>query len=192
VPGQKLKDQTMLEDDLGFLPGHGWVYLGPPEAGIASPNDILKEVMGTWLGQLAPWDVFATWTFDRVVQLNGAVFWAKKQLRWIEGVAGQPIYAFYTVERGTNGGLLHLHALVGNVGHLKTFCGQRLKPGTWRQSCCLVHGWPCGYARVFSYDPQLGAKHYVAKYVTKRLCEWELIGFPAKPQRSLPLKENRR
>jgi hypothetical protein len=39
---------------------------------------------------------------------------------------------------------------------------------------------------VLRYDPALGAKHYVTKYVVKRLAEWELYGFPASPQ--LPLK----
>jgi hypothetical protein len=181
----------MPDDDLGFLPGHGWVYLGPAEGTIASRTDILNEIMGSWLGRLAPWDVFATWTFDRIVQVNGALFWAKKHLRWVEGVAGQSIYAFVAVERGQNGGLLHVHSLVGNVAHLKAYCGDRLARGKQTKSCCLLHAWPCGYARVFPYDPKLGAKHYVVKYVTKRLAEWELIGFPARPQRSFPHKESR-
>jgi hypothetical protein len=148
-------------------------------------NEELKNAMGEWLGQLAPWDVFSTWTFSRPVQLGGAMFWARRHLRWLEKVAAQGVYGFLGVERGATGGLLHLHALLGNLGHLKPYCGKRLAPGEWGRSCCMVHAWPCGYARVLPYDPKLGAAHYVSKYVTKRLAEWELIGFPAVPQFSL-------
>jgi len=55
-------------------------------------------------------------------------------------------------------------------------------PGTPRWpvlSCCMVHAWPRGMARVFPYDPSKGAAYYVAKYITKRLAEWELLGFAA-------------
>lgn len=138
--------------------------------------------MGTWLGQLAPWDVFATWTFSRPIQEGGAMFWARRHLGWLQKAAGQPVYAFVGVERGATGGLLHIHALVGNVGHLKAACPDRLKPGEWARGCCMLHSWPCGYARVFPYDPDLGARFYVSKYVVKSLAEWDLWGFPAVPQ----------
>lgn len=149
-------------------------------------DEALKNAMGEWLGQLAPWDVFSTWTFSRITQLGGAMFWARKHLRWLENTAEQPIYAFVGAERGATGGLLHLHALVGNVGHLKAFCGKRLPAGKWARSCCMLHGWPCGLARVLPYDPTLGAQFYVSKYVSKRLAEWDLLGFPAHPQLVLP------
>jgi hypothetical protein len=145
----------------------------------------LKDVFGQWLGQLAPWDMFSTWTFSRPVQLGGAMFWARKHLRWLEKVAEQPIYGFLGVERGDTGGLLHLHALLGNLGHLRPYCGRRLAPGQWARSCCMVHAWPCGLARVLPYDPNLGARFYVSKYITKHLAEWELVGFPATPQFAL-------
>jgi hypothetical protein len=62
------------------------------------------------------------------------------------------------------------------------FCGNRLLRGQFGQKCCLVHAWPCGYARVFPYDPKLGAKHYVSKYIAKDLAEWDLFGLPTAPQ----------
>jgi hypothetical protein len=144
--------------------------------------DELKDEMGKWLGEIAPWDVFSTWTFSRITQVGGAMFWARRHLRWLEEKAQQPIYAFVGVERGKSGGLVHLHALVGNVGHLKAYCGTPLPPGEWGRKCCMLHAWPCGLARVLPYDPELGARYYVSKYITKRLAEWELVGFPAKPQ----------
>jgi hypothetical protein len=149
-------------------------------------KDELNSAMGTWLDGLAPWDVFSTWTFSRLVQAGGAMYWARKHLRWIERAAAQPIYAFVGVEKGATGGLVHIHALVGNVGHLKPYCDTRLPAGTWGRACCLLHAWPCGYARVLPYDPEKGAKFYVSKFVSKKLAEWELIGFPSAPQYSLP------
>lgn len=148
----------------------------------------LKHAMGEWLSGLAPWDVFSTWTFSRPVHVNGALYWARRHLRYLESTAEQPIYAFTGVERGENGGLLHVHALVGNVGHLKPYCGARLAPGRWGSTCCQVHAWPCGISRVLPYDPKLGAAHYVSKYITKRLAEWELTGFPCTPQRGLDFR----
>lgn len=181
----------------------------------------LKTAMGEWLGSLAPWDVFSTWTFSRPVNVQGAMYMARRHLRWVEKAAGLPVYGFVGVEKGERGGLLHLHALLGNVARLKPYCGTRVAPGKWGgrldsqwmpsgrlrlsalgiplrrtwarekaadRQCCLVHGWPCGIARVLPYDPDLGANYYVSKYVTKQLGEWELVGFPAIPQR--PLGQN--
>lgn len=150
-------------------------------------NEHLKKEMGTWLGKLAPWDVFSTWTFARPVREHGAMYWARRHLNYLEKTAEQSIYAFVGVERGESGGLLHVHALVGNVAHLKTYCGERLAAGTWAHNCCQLHAWPCGHARVRPYDPALGASHYVAKYVSKKLAEWELVGFPAAAQSVLDL-----
>lgn len=150
-------------------------------------HEDLKERMGTWLGELAPWDVYSTWTFSRLTGESGAMFWARRHLRWLREKAQQPIYAFVGVERGSAGGLVHVHALVGNVGHLKAFCGERLPNGVWGRQCCMTHAWPCGLARVFPYDPQLGARYYVSKYVSKMFADtdWDLIGFPANPQRAM-------
>jgi hypothetical protein len=59
------------------------------------------------------------------------------------------------------------------------FCGERLAPSEWNRRCCWVHGWPCGYARIYPYDPAKGARFYLSKYVTKALANWDLIGFDA-------------
>jgi len=148
----------------------------------------LKEAMGEWLGQLAPWDVFTTWTFSRPVRVEGAMYWARRHLRWVERVAQQPVYGFVGAEDGGTGGLVHLHALLGNVAHLRPYCGVRLAPGEWGRSCCLLHAWPCGIARVLRYDPRLRAAWYVSKYVTKELAEWDLVGFPARSQMALDIR----
>src|SRR5262245_14861269 len=79
---------------------------------------------------------------------------------------------------GPRGGRLHIHALIGNVAGLRRYCDQRLPCGEWGMKCCMVHAWPCGYARVLQYDPRRGASYYVAKYCVKSLGDWELYGFP--------------
>lgn len=142
----------------------------------------LNDAMGEWLGGVAPWDVFSTWTFSRPVTVNGAMYMGRKHVRWLQNTAGQPIYAFVGAEQGNRGGLIHLHALIGNVGHLQPFCGVRQPAGKWGLTCCMLHAWPAGIARVLRYDPTKGAAFYVSKYVSKELAEWELFGFPASPQ----------
>lgn len=142
----------------------------------------LTDSMGTWLGELAPWDAFATWTFSRIVTAHGAMFWAKRHIEWLQKAAEQPVYGFVAAEKGKAGGLIHLHALLGNVKHMQFYCGQKVILPDFKQKCCLVHAWPCGYARVFPYDPALGATHYVAKYIAKDLAEWEIFGLPLATQ----------
>src|SRR6202140_1816956 len=87
--------------------------------------------MGNWLGELAPWDAFATWTFDRIVTANGAMFWAKRHLQWIEKAAEQLVYGFVGAERGQSGGLIHLHPLLGNVKHMQFILGKKFRPVMW-------------------------------------------------------------
>lgn len=167
---------------------------------------IKSEVMGEWLETLAPWDVFATWTFSwgsdfdpevkalmadgvrvtraRLVTANGAVYWARRILAMWEEMAGQPIYGFWGVEVGNVGKLVHIHALVGNVAHLKSWCGVKLSASDWGVRCCLLHSWPCGYSRVLRYEAGRGATDYVSKYVSKDISEWGLVGLPLETQRA--------
>lgn len=156
-----------------------------------SSRQQVKWSMGNFLQTLVPWDVYYTLTFSRPVSLDGVLYGARRYFDIVEKLAGRfsdtkpKLYGYIGVERGPNGGLLHAHGLMGNVGHLKTYCAQRMPPEAKGLKCCLLHAWPFGYARVVPYDPKLGAAHYVSKYVTKDLCEWELRGFPAVPQLSL-------
>ena len=50
---------------------------GVPKHWNAAKQEELKETMGNWLGELAPWDAFVTWTFDRIVTANGAHYVSK-------------------------------------------------------------------------------------------------------------------
>ncbi len=215
VSGVGLLGHTLPEGSLEFIPQFGWVFSNrsrAPEAGIASESDIRRELMGSWLGELANYTHFCTWTFSRPVTVAGAMHFGRKHLRWLarwdvdaerggtvsefvnrncyrdererrkddrarQKAARKRLQAFLATELGETGGLVHLHALAAKLTNLRAFCGVQLPKTTWCVKCCMVHSWPCGYARVFPYDPALGAKHYVSKYVIKGyLSDWELLG----------------
>jgi len=145
----------------------------------------VQEAMGDWLGELAVWEVFSTWTFSSPVTVNGAMHQAHRHLQAIEKRTGRQPYGFVATEVGARGGLLHLHALLANLGGYAAYCGTRFgRWDVWGRRCCQLHAWNRGIARVYPYDPKLGARHYVSKYVVKNFGEWELYGeFPLQSQK---------
>jgi hypothetical protein len=80
----------------------------------------------------------------------------------VQRAAATPLFWFYGIEHGEQRGRLHVHALTGNT--------ERLPVAMMRQE------WRNGFTRILSYDPSRGAAHYVAKYVTKQLAEWDISG----------------
>jgi hypothetical protein len=149
--------------------GHRW-----------SENPVV-DALGCWLKELHstyPWDWFATLTFARDgISPAGAQYWFRRYLEDAARAGAAKPYAFRADEYGPRNGRYHLHALVGNVRHLQIFCGERLAKDAWGQHCCWVHRWPCGYARIYSYDAERGANYYLSKYVVKSLANWDVIGF---------------
>lgn len=159
----------------------------------------INQAFGEFLERLANWDVFATWTFGRPpvsssitasgksfridgqykghVSEAGAAYWARRIFDIWRSMAGVPIYGFWATEVGEVGGLVHLHALAGNVGHVPPYCGERMPSSVWNLRCCLLHASPVGVARVLPYDKSRGAGFYVAKYVTKQVGEYGFVGF---------------
>src|SRR5262249_39551027 len=83
-------------------------------------------------------------------------------VRELEKAAGIPIFWFRADEIGPRGGRLHMHALIGNVAHLR------------RMSWVDRWGELAGYARILSFDARRGAAYYCAKYVTKQNGDWDL------------------
>lgn len=160
-----------------------------------------REAWGTWLQGLAKWDWFATFTFSELVSPAAAHYWFSRYLNRAEDALNgwcfespkrsngwgyveiqrhlprTKILAFRGDEYGPRQGRLHMHALIANVEGLRRYCDQKLAPGKWGKACCFVHAWPCGYARILPYDPQLGARYYVTKYVVKAFGDWQLYGF---------------
>jgi hypothetical protein len=147
----------------------------------AHQKENVNAVFGNWLADLGhtwKWDWFATFSFsDHAVTPDGAHYFFRRYLGWIENEGLAVPFAFRADEYGPQNGRFHIHALIGNVSHLTHYCGNRLQPGQWGKKCCWLHRWPCGIARILPYEPEKGAEYYLTKYVTKKLGDYELLGF---------------
>jgi hypothetical protein len=121
----------------------------------------LAEGWGQFLSQFS-WDWFATLTFRDEVKSFTAHRRFERFVRDVERAAGLPIYWFRVDEIGSRLGRFHLHALFGNVGHLRRMYWM----DKWSERV--------GYARIFPFTDRRGAAYYCAKYVTKQDGDWEL------------------
>ncbi len=83
-------------------------------------------------------------------------------VRRVERRAREPVWWFRGDELGERLGRLHLHALLGGTGGL-------LETSLGRE-------WRVGFSLVKRYDPALGAAHYVRKYATKGLADYDVSG----------------
>ncbi len=129
-------------------------------------NGPLVEAWGQFLSQFS-WDWFVTLTFRDEVNSFRAHRLFSQFVRELEQAAGVPIFWFRADEIGPHGGRFHIHALIGNVAHLRRM--------TW------VDRWDrlAGYARILPFDAKRGgAPYYCAKYVTKQSGDWELSDNP--------------
>jgi len=136
-----------------------------------STDKELTQVFGEWLATLAEWEWFATFTFrdpptnqrgwTRVGwkfahsalrhwgdELQKACF-GDKQPRWV---------ALMEYQRWR--GVPHWHLLVANV----PLSQRRMDWVDWWYK-------RYGIARVLPYDPALGARYYLAKYLTKEVAD---------------------
>ncbi len=154
------------------MAGHGNTYVRPKEA--------LRQAWGDWLSGLAEWEWFVTMTLrdppakaqDRGWTKPG---WATAKRAWRE-LAGLARPALGVLEwvrmfelQGWRG-VPHIHALVGNCDPSV----RRLDLVDW-----AWERW--GMARVLEYDPRLGARFYLCKYVSKELADVAFGGNLAPP-----------
>ena len=124
-------------------------------------NRPLTEAWGRFLSQYS-WDWFLTLTFrDWVVSFRAHRLFGYF-VRDLEKAAGIPIFWFRADEIGPHGGRFHIHALIGNVAHMRRM--------TW------IDDWDrlAGYARILPFNAKRGAAYYCAKYVTKESGDWEM------------------
>jgi hypothetical protein len=124
-------------------------------------NRQLTEGWGQFLCQFL-WDWFVTLTFRDSVGSFRAHRLFEHFVRELEKAAGIPIFWFRADEIGFHGGRFHIHALIGNVAHLRRL--------TWMDRWNKL----AGIARILPFDSKRGAVHYTAKYVTKQSGDWEL------------------
>ncbi len=121
----------------------------------------LAEGWGQFLSQFS-WDWFVTLTFRDEVKSFTAHRLFGRFARAIERAAEQPIFWFRADEIGSRGGRFHIHALFGNVSHLRRLF--------WMDRWSEV----AGYARILPFNEKRGAAYYCAKYVTKQDGDWEM------------------
>jgi hypothetical protein len=121
----------------------------------------LSQAWGQFLSQFS-WDWFLTLTFRDWVKSFRAHRLFGYFVRDIEQAAGQPITWFRADEIGPHGGRFHIHALMGNVAHLRRM--------SW------IDKWDelAGFARILPFNAYQGAAFYCAKYVTKQFSDWQL------------------
>jgi hypothetical protein len=124
-------------------------------------NRPLLEGWGQLLSRFL-WDWFLTLTYRDEVKSFRAHRLYQVFVREIEKAAGLPIFWFRADEIGPHGGRFHIHALIGNVAHLR----RMFWVDRWNELA--------GFARILPFDARRGAAHYVAKYVVKQFGDWQL------------------
>jgi hypothetical protein len=71
-----------------------------------------------------------------------------------------PLLWFVGLENGSQLGRLHLHSLLCNTRDLSLDF--------------LERSWTSGFSRIVRFVPGRGATHYVTKYVTKELLDYDI------------------
>ena len=123
----------------------------------------LRANWAEFLDKFEPWDWYCTLTFRDEIHPEKA---NKRYLKFIR-LINESIYGRRYRERGQGiyhvkalewqkRGVLHFHSLMGGgVSRLR------------RLSLMDNWNWHNGFARIEQYDPKLGARRYLSKYVVK-------------------------
>lgn len=134
------------------------------------PKPALRQAWGDFLSGLADWEWFVTMTLRDPRPDARTPDWtkpgwgtAKRAWRELAGLARPALGVLEWVrmfELSRQRGVPHIHALVGNCDRSV----RRLDLVDW-----AWERW--GMTRVLEYDPQLGARFYLCKYVSKELAD---------------------
>lgn len=147
------------------------VYPWSPE----SPKQDMATDYGNWLDQMQfgsdgsehPWHYWSTLTFAEE-RTSRAV--RKAVTGHLERIGADR--AFWGMESGKVNGRLHAHALL----HFRTeLSGDHTMPVGVPRAEHIYRDWfkRHGRAHVDRFEKGKGAAHYVSKYVTKRLCDYD-------------------
>ncbi len=114
-----------------------------------SNKERMTHDMGDWLNPY-PWEWFVTLTFgmDRVSPDR-----AKKLFEQFTQASGTNVIYFMVIEWHKFRDNVHIHALLGNVEN---------EPD-----------WGYGISRVLRYNPKLGARFYLSKFISSEMVEWD-------------------
>ena len=114
-----------------------------------SNKERMVHDMGDWLNPY-PWQFFVTLTFavDRISPDR-----AKKLFEQFAQASGKNVIYFFVIEWHKFRDNVHIHALLGNVGK--------------------ELNWAYGISRVLRYNPKLGARFYLSKFIGNEMVEWD-------------------
>ena len=125
--------------------------------------------VGNWLDTLAPWNFWCTFTYRYPPSLPAV---RRSMCRFNEEIS--PSLMFWGSESGACTGRNHVHALL-------YFDENRISMPLLGEVPISAYGlWSKAFKRfgrshVDVFDRKLGASHYVSKYVSKRLSDFDLI-----------------
>lgn len=120
-------------------------------------SEIIQQY-GDWIEELAEWDYWTTLTFRDEFSISSARRAGEHFMK-----AVNPSTAWWAIENGTIGGRTHIHSLMA-FGHDRPDASH------------IWHRWykRHGRAEVDRFDKKRGAAHYVGKYVTKELADYDV------------------
>ena len=133
------------------------------------PPPHYAEEVGAWLDGISPWTFWCTFTFRYPPSLPAV---RRSMSRFDEEIS--PSLMFWGSESGACTARNHVHALL-------YFDDNRISMPLLGAVPVSAHGlWSIAFKRfgrshVDAFDRKLGASHYVSKYVSKRLSDWDLI-----------------
>jgi hypothetical protein len=124
----------------------------------------LRDGMGNWLSEMS-WDYFQTGTFREEFETFSPFTAKRRFLKYIEGTRkkyGLSNIDYFIAIEPHKSGTYHVHTLMNG-------CAGVSDEALWED-------WFKKYGRntVEIYDPQLGASHYLTKYIVKDLCDWDI------------------
>ncbi|MCX6159732.1 MAG: hypothetical protein NTV87_00140 [Ignavibacteriae bacterium] len=124
----------------------------------------MNNSLARYLNQFE-WDAWQTGTFridQRSTDTINTKIKYKRFVSKIEEILGTGIDYFMAIERFKSGYDTHVHSLMRGLKEIP-------HDVVWAL-------WFEKYGRnvVQEYDPALGANHYVTKYVSKSLCDWDI------------------
>lgn len=131
--------------------------------------EFYADQVGDWLDGVCSWTFWGTFTYRNSPSLPSV---RRSMSRFDEEIS--PSLMFWGSESGACTGRNHVHALL-------YFDENRISTPLYGAVPISAHGlWSVAFKRfgrshVDAFDQKLGASHYVAKYVSKRLSDWDLI-----------------
>lgn len=123
----------------------------------------LREVWAEWLNEW-DWEWFVTLTFKEEVGIMKAERLWRRWVRELNEALDDRVGYFRVMEWQKNRKVPHFHALMLNLHGARRL--------TWMDRWNAL----AGYARIWPYQKDKGADHYLSKYVIKSLADYEFGG----------------